>query len=137
MVWHPAKGKHFPSTACHLFLEPARESIVVSAIVKDLSTPIAPSHDMVDRTRKLNTKLTCHRRALATDRGWKPINQSNGAKTENPADPAKRPTTDYSNRYQSVSLLKQVDDKESIAMRRRMAGWNPNFLAKVLGIPTT
>jgi hypothetical protein len=35
------------------------------------------------------------------------------------------------------SLLKQVDDKESIAMRRRMAGWNPNFLAKVLGIPTT
>jgi hypothetical protein len=46
-------------------------------------------------------------------------------------------TTDYSNRYQSVSLLKQVDDKESIAMRRRMAGWNPNFLAKVLGIPTT
>jgi hypothetical protein len=46
-------------------------------------------------------------------------------------------TTDSSNRYQSVSLLKQVDDKESIAMRRRMAGWNPNFLAKVLGIPTT
>jgi|SRR6056297_1565244 len=37
----------------------------------------------------------------------------------------------------AISLLKQVDDKESIAMRRRMAGWNPNFLAKVLGIPTT
>ena len=35
----------------------------------------------------------------------------------------------------AISLLKQVDDKESIAMRRRMAGWNPSYLAKVLGIP--
>jgi predicted transposase YbfD/YdcC len=35
----------------------------------------------------------------------------------------------------AVSLLKQVDDKESIAVRRRMAGWNPSYLAKVLGIP--
>ena len=35
----------------------------------------------------------------------------------------------------AVSLLKQVDDKESVAMRRRMAGWNPSYLAKVLGIP--
>lgn len=38
---------------------------------------------------------------------------------------------------QKASLFKQVDDKESIAMRRRMAGWNPNFLAQVVGIPTT
>lgn len=37
----------------------------------------------------------------------------------------------------AISLLKQIDDKESIAMRRRMAGWNPDFLAKVLGIPPT
>lgn len=35
----------------------------------------------------------------------------------------------------AISLLKQVDDKESIAMRRRMSGWNPDYLAKVLGIP--
>lgn len=35
----------------------------------------------------------------------------------------------------AISILKQVDDKESIAMRRRMAGWNPSYLAKVLGIP--
>lgn len=35
----------------------------------------------------------------------------------------------------AVSLLKQVTDKESTAMRRRMAGWNPSYLAKVLGIP--
>jgi hypothetical protein len=34
-------------------------------------------------------------------------------------------------------LLKQIDNKESIAMNRRMAGWNADFLAKVLGIPTT
>lgn len=33
----------------------------------------------------------------------------------------------------AISLLKQVDDKESIAMRRRKAGWNPSYLAKVLG----
>jgi predicted transposase YbfD/YdcC len=37
----------------------------------------------------------------------------------------------------SISLLKQMDDKESIAMRRRMAGWNPDYLAQVLGISTT
>jgi hypothetical protein len=35
----------------------------------------------------------------------------------------------------AISLLKQIDDKESIAMRGRMAGWNPSYLAKALGIP--
>jgi len=35
----------------------------------------------------------------------------------------------------AISLLKQVGEKESIAMRRRMAGWNPDYLSKVLGIP--
>ena len=35
----------------------------------------------------------------------------------------------------ALSLLKQVDDKESIAMRRRMAGWNPEYLSQVLGLP--
>lgn len=35
----------------------------------------------------------------------------------------------------AISLLKQINDKESIAMRRRMAGWNPSYLAKALGIP--
>lgn len=34
-----------------------------------------------------------------------------------------------------LSLLKQQNDKQSIAMRRRMAGWSPDYLAKVLGIP--
>lgn len=34
----------------------------------------------------------------------------------------------------AISLLKQIDDKESIAMRRRMAGWNTNYLSQVLGI---
>lgn len=37
----------------------------------------------------------------------------------------------------SLSLLKQQKDKYSIAMRRRVAGWNSDYLAKVLGIPTT
>lgn len=35
-----------------------------------------------------------------------------------------------------LSLLKQQDDKHSIAMRRRVAGWNLDYLAQVLGIPT-
>jgi predicted transposase YbfD/YdcC len=35
----------------------------------------------------------------------------------------------------AISLLKQVDDKDSITMRRRKAGWNPTYLAKALGIP--
>ena len=30
----------------------------------------------------------------------------------------------------AISLLKQVDDKESIAMRRRMSGWNPDGLKR-------
>jgi predicted transposase YbfD/YdcC len=34
----------------------------------------------------------------------------------------------------AISLLKQIDDKESIAMRRRMAGWNPEYLSQVLGL---
>ena len=37
----------------------------------------------------------------------------------------------------AISLLKQMKDKESIAMRRRMAGWNPHYLTQVLGISTT
>lgn len=34
----------------------------------------------------------------------------------------------------AISLLKQQTDKESIAMRRRMAGWNTAYLAKVVGL---
>ena len=36
----------------------------------------------------------------------------------------------------SLSLLKQQNDKESIAMRRRKAGWNVNYMMQVLGVPT-
>jgi len=36
----------------------------------------------------------------------------------------------------AISLLKQQTDKESIAMRRRMAGWNVDYLMQVLGIKT-
>ena len=35
----------------------------------------------------------------------------------------------------AISLLKQVNDKESVAMRRRIAGWNPGYILKVLEIP--
>lgn len=37
----------------------------------------------------------------------------------------------------ALSLLKQIDDKESVAMRRRMAGWNPEYLSQVLGLSMT
>lgn len=37
----------------------------------------------------------------------------------------------------AISLLKQQNDKESIAMRRRIAGWNTQYLAQVLGISTS
>lgn len=36
-----------------------------------------------------------------------------------------------------LSMLKQQKDKYSIAMRRRVAGWNLDYLAKVLGIPSS
>lgn len=37
----------------------------------------------------------------------------------------------------AISLLKQSQDKESIAMRRRMAGWNTDYLAQVLALNET
>ena len=37
----------------------------------------------------------------------------------------------------AISLLKQRTDKESIAMRRRMAGWNTDYLSQVLGLQRT
>lgn len=37
----------------------------------------------------------------------------------------------------AISLLKQLESKESIAMRRRMAGWNNDYLLQVLGITDT
>jgi predicted transposase YbfD/YdcC len=37
----------------------------------------------------------------------------------------------------TIGLLKQCKDKESIAMRRRMAGWNVDYLAQVLAMNIT
>lgn len=37
----------------------------------------------------------------------------------------------------AISLLKQQTDKNSIAMRRRMAGWNNEYLTQVLGLSAT
>ena len=37
----------------------------------------------------------------------------------------------------AISLLKQCADKESIAMRRRIAGWNTDYLSQVLGLQET
>jgi len=37
----------------------------------------------------------------------------------------------------AITLLKKQNDKESIAMRRRMAGWNSDYLAQVLGLKQT
>ena len=34
----------------------------------------------------------------------------------------------------AISLFKQCNDKQSVAMRRRMAGWNSDYLAQVLGL---
>jgi len=32
----------------------------------------------------------------------------------------------------AISLLKQVQDKQSVATRRRSCGWNENYMAQVL-----
>ena len=37
----------------------------------------------------------------------------------------------------ALSLLKQVQSKHSIVGRRRMAGWNEDYLAQVLGLKAT
>ena len=37
----------------------------------------------------------------------------------------------------AISLIKQNPTKESVAMKRRMAGWNVDFLAQVTGLETT
>ena len=36
----------------------------------------------------------------------------------------------------AIGLIKQNPSKESIAMQRRMAGWNDNYLTQLLGLPT-
>jgi predicted transposase YbfD/YdcC len=36
----------------------------------------------------------------------------------------------------AIGLIKQNTSKESIAMQRRMAGWNDNYLSQLLGLPT-
>lgn len=37
----------------------------------------------------------------------------------------------------AVGLLKRQPDKESVAMRRRLAGWNVDYLMQVVGLPTS
>ena len=37
----------------------------------------------------------------------------------------------------AISLLKQYPHKESVAMKRRLAGWNVDFLAQVIGLETS
>lgn len=37
----------------------------------------------------------------------------------------------------AISLLKQQNDKHSIAMRRRIAGWNADYLSQVVGLEST
>lgn len=37
----------------------------------------------------------------------------------------------------AITLIKQHPEKESVAMKRRKAGWNINYLTQVLGLPTT
>jgi predicted transposase YbfD/YdcC len=37
----------------------------------------------------------------------------------------------------AISLFKQQTDKNSVAMRRRMAGWSVDYLAQVIGISKT
>lgn len=37
----------------------------------------------------------------------------------------------------AISLLKKQTDKESVAMRRRMAGWNVDYLMQVIGLSRT
>jgi predicted transposase YbfD/YdcC len=37
----------------------------------------------------------------------------------------------------AITLIKQHPEKESVAMKRRKAGWNVNYLTQVLGLPTT
>jgi len=37
----------------------------------------------------------------------------------------------------AISLFKQQTDNRSVAMRRRVAGWNKDYLAQVVGLETT
>ena len=40
----------------------------------------------------------------------------------------------YGVRRFAISIVKQQTDKESIAMRRRMTGWNVDYLMQVLAL---
>ncbi len=48
MVWHPAVSDHNPTAAVDFLDQAPGEAFVVTVVMKDLSTAIAPSDDMVD-----------------------------------------------------------------------------------------
>ena len=60
VIGHPAIGKHFPSGPSDLFLQSTRQAIVVAIIMEERATSITPSDNVVDRARKLNTRLSRH-----------------------------------------------------------------------------
>jgi hypothetical protein len=36
-------------------------------------------------------------------------------------------------RHFAINLIRAATDKQSIKLRRKVAGWNPNYLADLLG----
>ena len=60
VIGHPTIGKHFPSGPSDFFLQSTRQAIVVAIIMKERAASIAPRDNVIDRTRKLNTRLSGH-----------------------------------------------------------------------------
>jgi len=55
MIGHADKTEHLKTELLDRRLEPVQKSPVVALVPEDLLPPIATRHDMVDRTRELNT----------------------------------------------------------------------------------
>jgi len=90
VIGHPAIGKHFSSGTSDFFLQSTRQSIVVVIIMKERAASLAPRDNVIDRSRKLNTRLSRHGDSLAIQGvDIIPKTLSNGKPKTRP-DPAKR-----------------------------------------------
>ena len=82
---HSTIGKHFPSGPKDFFLESPRQAIVVAIIMQERVAYLAPRNNVIDRTRKLNTRLSRQVNSQAILRSKHHPKDSIALKTENQA----------------------------------------------------
>ena len=67
MVGHQAPGLEVPAGLLTGLAQGLQEEFAVLIVLEDRLAPVAPIHDMVDRTRILNSQLSGHAQAKQLD----------------------------------------------------------------------